>query len=208
MAGITRLYGNFGDDPNKWAKAIRRGSSINMRSGAPGLAIKTKEKFLTRVSLDQLQKVANEFEKKGSSEVKNALNELTKKLNRDSDDEPEPAPLVRVKKMYNIQEGRFSGTIKNDRQDKNYEEELWKLLQKIFPEKELVDIRNYSLANKILCMAKGAVNISQLEEGSQIVAQLLKNKTFSEKEKIAIVSANKELISWLEYQRYAMFKYK
>jgi hypothetical protein len=98
MTDITKLRSSFGNDSEKWVNAIQHAKKVTMPSGVVKVKIQLADGTSSRVSIAQLQTVAEQFYNRGSSEVFDALSKLKKKKIQFEGDEFEPVPLSLFKK--------------------------------------------------------------------------------------------------------------
>lgn len=178
MPALTQLYLAFGQNPSKWAEAIRHSKGTSDEAGKIRVEIALEDGSVKRVTTDQLQQVADNFKKRGSFEVSEALLQLKAKYFTEVNG---PVDLSSTRKTKQVAEENFDtfvdapepGPLK--RSTGGTLPPLQALFKQVFPndtEKDRIQFERFSLEDQILCVAQGAFTADQLETAIKLFTQM------------------------------------
>lgn len=80
MTDLSKLRLSLGKNPENWVNAIHESKTFRSHSGKVKVEIRLADGTLTRVSIPQLQSVAERFHENGSLEVDQALSRLKEQI--------------------------------------------------------------------------------------------------------------------------------
>lgn len=223
MTDISKLRLSLGKNPENWVNAIHASKTFRSQSGKVKVEIRLTDGTISRVSIAQLQSVAERFRQKGSLEVDQALSHLKMKIRNDSrkmktiserripsyqsqeysGEIPEPVPLAAFAKHRKVSSSQtFSDESINDSEissediENDPQESLRRLFEEVFGEEhieDLIELENYSLKDQILSIAKGSDDIAQLKKAVQVFEALIASKKVSRWHKKHVHAAMNEL---------------
>jgi hypothetical protein len=173
MQDINKLHTVLGNNPALWTEAIKENS---MKVGDE-IQINLGKKRVARVSFEQLENIALQFEKKGSGHMLHALRERFEHVNA-----PDPAPLARAKHF---------PTEKPQKIIKDPQNALRNLFIAIFPKdlpEDTEELMGYSLADQIRTVTLAA-DAQQLREAYQLFNQLEQTAHLTKKQEGAVNKA-------------------
>ena len=177
MQDINKLHTVLGNNPALWAEAIKENS---VKVG-DDIQINLGKKRVARVSFEQLENIALQFERKGSGDMLHVLRERFEQNNAS-----DPAPLKRAK---NFEVGKPIKAFKDPKKA------LITLFQEVFPGDKPADTKEllgYSLADQIRTVMLAA-DVKQLREAYQLFTQLEHTTQLTTKEAHAVNKAMQEL---------------